>query len=62
MATGNDKKRRPEQDAEDLERKFGEFADVYAETRSEAAEIAGDEAAEEHWEQVATVIEEQPGR
>ena len=62
MATGNDKKRRVEQDAEDLERKFGEFANVYAETRSEAAEIAGDEAAEEHWEQVATVIEEQPNR
>ena len=62
MATENGKKRRPEQDAEDLERKFGELADVYAETRSAAAKIAGNETAEDHWEQVAAAIEDEPDR
>ena len=47
-------------DAEASEQKFGALADVYAETRSEAAEVAGDEAGEEHWRKVAATIDDQP--
>lgn len=45
-------------DAAAVERKFGELADVYAETRREAAEIAGDERRERHWKEVAEDIRE----
>lgn len=62
MATGDSRRRPAEQDAEALEQKFGEFADVYAETRGEAAEIAGDRAAEKHWEQVAATIDDEDER
>lgn len=45
-------------DADTVERKFGELADVYAETRREAAEIAGDEQRERHWKEVVEDIRE----
>ena len=45
-------------DADALEDKFGEFADVYAETRREAAEMAGRETDTKHWEKVAATVEE----
>jgi hypothetical protein len=41
-----------EQEAEKLERKFGDLASTYAENRSEAAELRGAGDAAEHWAQV----------
>jgi hypothetical protein len=46
------------EDARTVEEKYGPFAEVYAESRSEAADIAGDEAAKKHWESVADTVEE----
>lgn len=62
MPTEKPKPTTVKEDAQALERKFGALAEVYAETRSEAAEIAGDEAAEEHWRQVAASIDDQSDR
>jgi hypothetical protein len=47
-----------EQDANALERKFGEHATTYAENRSEAAELRGADADAEHWREVAEEIVE----
>lgn len=46
-----------DQDAEAIAGKFGPFAEVYAENRSDAAELAGDEAAEEHWRKVEQALD-----
>lgn len=48
----------PESDVDALKQKFGAFAEVYAESRSEAAGRAGNEAGEEHWKNVADLAEE----
>ena len=40
------------QEAETLERKFGELAATYAENRSEAAQLRGAGEAAEHWSEV----------
>lgn len=45
-----------EKDAEQLEEKYESNADVYAETRSEAAQISGDQAARDHWEEVVETL------
>lgn len=58
MTSGDQKAPSARKDAEALEDKFGAFAAVYAQARSEAAEIAGDTAGEDHWEAVAESLEE----
>jgi hypothetical protein len=60
VPTGDRKRSSVERDAELVEQKFGPFANVYAETRSEAAEIAGNAAAEEHWQEVAAKVDDDP--
>ena len=50
-----------EHDAEVLKEEFGEFAEVYAETRSEAADIAGEKADEDYWRKVAQNVEQEKG-
>lgn len=48
-----------ESDVDAIRQKFGPFAEVYAESRSEAAAAAvGNEAGEEHWRNVADIAEE----
>jgi hypothetical protein len=46
----------PAADADAIEEKFGSFAEVYAENRIEAADIAGNDAGKEHWEKVAATL------
>ena len=46
-----------EKDAVTIKEKYGAFAEVYAETRSEAAETVGDDASKKHWERVAATVE-----
>ena len=46
----------PAADADAIEEKFGSFAEVYAENRIEAADIAGNDAGKEHWQEVAAEI------
>ena len=46
-----------ESDVDAIKQKFGAFAEVYAENRSEAAGRAGNEAGEEHWKNVADLAE-----
>jgi len=58
MATGDSKTERVADEAKRLERRFGPFAEVYADARGEAAEIVGDEADEEHWKRLAADLEE----
>lgn len=62
MPTRDHKRRTVEKDAEVLQEKFGPFADVYAQARSEAAEIAGDEAAGVHWQDVAATVDDEAGQ
>ena len=47
-----------ESDAATLEGKFGDLATVYAENRSEAAELRGADEDAEHWRDVAEEIDE----
>ena len=49
---------RVQADARKLQEKFGECSDIYAEERSEAAEMAGDEASARHWGEVADKLED----
>lgn len=56
MTTGKPGPGEVERDAEAIEDKFGPLAEVYAENRSEAAELAGDEAAEQHWKKVEEAL------
>ena len=56
MITGKTSPTAVERDAEALEDKFGAFAEVYAENRSDAAELAGDEAAGAHWKKVEEAL------
>lgn len=58
MITGKPDPAAVEQDAEAIEDKFGAFAEVYAENRKEAADLAGDDAAEAHWRKVEQVLED----
>lgn len=46
----------PAADADAIEEKFGSFAEVYAENRIEAAEIAGNDSGKEHWKKVAATL------
>ncbi|HKX91578.1 MAG TPA: hypothetical protein VJM15_04035 [Sphingomicrobium sp.] len=62
MATADRDERKTEDDAQAVKDKFGSFADVYAESRSDAAEITGDEAAEQHWDEVAATVQDEPER
>ena len=43
-------------DAKEVEEKFGGCADVYARTRAEAAELAGDGPEARHWEKIANSV------
>jgi hypothetical protein len=56
MPGENPDSRRLKEDVDAIEEKYGAFADVYAESRSEAAETAGDEDAKRHWEKVAAAM------
>ena len=47
-----------EQDADALENKFGDLAKIYAENRSEAAQLRGADHAARHWRQVKDEIED----
>jgi len=58
MATDDPETNGVEKDADAVEQKFGQFADVYAEARSEAAQIAGHQTDKEHWQEVAATVEE----
>ena len=48
--------RRLKQDADAIKEKYGPFAEVYAETRSEASETVGDDANKKHWERIAAAV------
>jgi hypothetical protein len=50
---------RLEDDAEAIEDRYGAAAETYAENRSEAAEMAGNEAGKAHWQKVAEVLREE---
>lgn len=52
----------PDADAEAIEEKFGSFAEVYAENRIEAADMAGNEAGKEHWKKVAATLPGEDGK
>lgn len=52
----NPEQNSPDADAEAIEEKFGSFAEVYAENRIEAADIAGNDAGKEHWKKVAATL------
>ena len=47
-----------ESDVVTIRQRFGPFAEVYAENRSEAAGRAGNIAGEQHWKNVAHLAEE----
>ena len=47
-----------ENDADAIKQKFGPLAEVYAESRSEAAAAAGNHAGEKHWKHVADLAED----
>ena len=46
-----------ERDAETLEDKFGDLAKIYAENRSEAAQLRGAGRAAQHWQKVEKEID-----
>jgi hypothetical protein len=50
-----------DQQADNLEAKFGEFADTYAETRAEAAVLAGLHESAEHWQEVKAKVQQGDG-
>jgi hypothetical protein len=52
----------PKADAAAVEAKFGDFADVYAEARSEAAQMTGNEPGEDHWKEVADTVDGEDDR
>ena len=58
MIAGKTDRKRIENDAEAIKDKFGPFAEVYADNRSDAAELAGDDAAGEHWKKVGETLDE----
>ncbi|MFL6728416.1 MAG: hypothetical protein ACJ8E3_01415 [Sphingomicrobium sp.] len=58
MSSPKTPKKPTEKDASAVEAKFGDFADVYAEARSEAAEIAGNKPGKHHWEEVAANVDD----
>lgn len=43
-------------DAQLIEQKYGPWAEIYAESRSAAAGMAGNKAGKEHWKRVAGKI------
>ena len=47
-----------EKEADQVEAKYAANAEVYADSRSEAAQIAGNQAAKEHWDEVADTLRE----
>ena len=49
--------KRVQVDAEKLKNKFGDCSDIYAEERTEAAELAGENEEARHWEKVADSLE-----
>jgi hypothetical protein len=62
VATADRDKKNTEKDAQAVKDKFGPFADIYAESRSDAAEVTGDEAAEQHWDEVAATVQDERDR
>ncbi|HEX6742043.1 MAG TPA: hypothetical protein VF079_09670 [Sphingomicrobium sp.] len=59
MSRRKSREKGPEEDAAVIEQKFGDFADVYAQSRIEAAEIAGDEPRKDHWEEVDARLDDE---
>ena len=57
MPSENPEPERLESDVDAIKQKFGPFAEVYAENRSEAAATAGNGAGERHWRAVAEIAE-----
>lgn len=51
-----------EEDAKALERKWGAFAEIYAQNRSEAAGVLGNQPGKEHWKMVAEALTREEGR
>ena len=49
---------KPEEAAEVIEDRYGAAAEIYAENRSEAAGMAGNETGKTHWKKVARAIHE----
>ena len=49
-------------DAEKVQQKFGGCSRMYAEERSEAAEVAGDANDARHWKEVADRLERNGGQ
>ena len=49
---------RLESDVDTIKKRFGPLAEVYAESRSEAAGMAGNEAGEQHWKTIADRAED----
>ena len=58
MPSRNPESDRLEGDVDAIKRKFGPLAEVYAENHREAAEMAGNEAGEQHWKSVADLSAE----
>jgi hypothetical protein len=58
MTSGKPAPGEVEEDAQVIAAKFGPFAEVYAENRKDAAQLAGDEAAGEHWKKVEETLDE----
>ena len=58
MSSGNPEPDCAQRDADAIRHKFGPFAEVYAENRSEAAGLAGNDAGERHWKSVADLAED----
>ena len=48
-----------DEDADALERKYGDLASIYAENRSEAAELRGARHDAEHWREVKEEVADQ---
>ena len=49
---------RPDEAAEAFEDKYGAAAETYAESRSEAAALAGNDEGQAHWKKVAEALRE----
>jgi hypothetical protein len=61
MSSGDRERRPAKADAEDIRDKYGQCSEFYAENRSEAAEIAGEEDDARHWDDVAETLAEEQG-
>ena len=58
MTSGKSDSESLESDVDAIKQKFGPLAEVYAESRSEAAARAGNAAGEDHWKTVAEIAED----